>query len=157
MERRPSMTSSQPNWFLTGNALASHLQASTGTMVSLGTVWNRLRAASLRSRRPLVGVPLMQHHSRTHLVWTRQQWARVVFTDESRFNLQAAGGQLWVWRRKGQRFHVPNILERGRFGGGSMMVLGGISCSGAAQLVTVSCSMTAIGCRDNNFGPVISP
>lgn len=163
-EDRYLVTSSRRNRFLTSTALANRLHAATGTRVSFGTVRNRLRAAALRGRRPLVGVALTQRHrrarlnwARAHLAWTRQQWSRVVFTDESRFNLQAADGRLRVWRRKGERFDAPNIAERDRFGGGSVMVWGGISRSGATQLVTVNGNLTAVGYRDNIIGPVILP
>ena len=132
--------------------------------MSFGTVRNRLRAAALRERRPLVRVPLTQRHrraclnwARAHLAWTRQQWSRVVFTDESRFDLQAADGRLRLWRRKGERFNVPNIVERDRFRGRSVMAWGGISRSGATQLVTVNGNLTAIGYRDNIIGSVILP
>ena len=80
------------NHFLTSTALAAHLQATRGTRFSFSTICNRLRTVALRSRRPLVGVLLTQHHCHAHmnwawtcLIWTIQQWARVVFTDDSIF------------------------------------------------------------------------
>ena len=63
------VTSSRRNRFLTSTTLAACLQASTGTRVSFGTFRNRLRAAALKSRRPLVGVPLTHHHRRARLNW----------------------------------------------------------------------------------------
>ena len=44
--------------------------------------------------------------------------SEVVFTDISRFNFQAADGLLLVWRRKGGRFHITNIVD------GWLVVLG---------------------------------
>ena len=136
---------------MTSTALGACLQASTGANVLFGTIRNCLRAAALRSRCPLVRVLLTQYHcpacsnwARTHLVWTRQQWARVVFNDESRFNLRAAAGRLRVLRQKAECFHISYIVEPDWFGGESVMVWGGISCLGAALLVTVSSSLTAI-------------
>ena len=65
--------------------------------------------------------------------------------------LGGAGG------KKKNTFHVPNIVERGQFGGGSVMVWGGISCSGAAKPLTVNGSLTAIGYHDNIHKPVTLP
>ena len=118
-EDRYLVTSSRRNRIFTSTALANRLHAATGKRVSFGTVRNRLRAAALRGRRPLVVVPLTQHHRRArlnwaqaHLAWIRQQWFRVVFTDESGFNLQVADGRLRVWRRKGEHFDAPNIVKK---------------------------------------------
>jgi hypothetical protein len=46
----------------------------------------------------------------------------IVYTDESRFTLFRPDGQ-----RRGERFADACVLERDRFGGGSVMVWGGIS------------------------------
>ena len=77
-EDRYLVTSSRRNRFLTSTALANRLQAATGTRVTFGTVRNRLRAAALRGRRPLVGVPLTQRHRRARLNWARAHlaWTR---------------------------------------------------------------------------------
>ena len=155
------VTSSRRNRFLTTTALGARLQASTETKVSFGTVRNCLRAAALRSRRPVLGVPLTQRHHRarlnsprTHLVWTMQQGARVVFTDESRFDLQTADGRLGVWRRKGERFPIPNIVEvrlvfrRKRDGMGWYIILRGCKDDNSGSLI-------AVVYRDSILEPVI--
>jgi hypothetical protein len=43
-----------------------------------------------------------------------------------------------VWRRRGKRFQIANIAEHVRYGGGSVMVCGGISCNGRTDLVVVN-------------------
>ena len=68
----------------TGNA--------TGVRISTQTIRNRLHDAGLRSRRPAIRVPLTRYHvqmrfawARDHATWTQNDWAPVLFTDESRF------------------------------------------------------------------------
>ena len=56
-----------------------------------------------------------------------RQWRRVLFTDESRFTLYRADGRRRVYRRRGERFADACVVERDRFGGGSVMVWGGIA------------------------------
>ncbi len=130
-EDRFIVTSSRRNRFMSSRQLLQRVRATTGTRISDTTVRNRLRSARLRGRRPYVGVPLTLRHraerlawARTHLRWTRQRWNEVVFTDESRFNLQFADGRKRVWRRKGERNDPANVIQRDRYGGGSVMIWG---------------------------------
>ena len=55
-----------------------------------------------------------------HFRWGQQQWAQVLFSDESRFNLSHHDGQIRVFRRRGERFADNCLIERDRFGGGSV-------------------------------------
>ena len=66
--------------------------------ISAQTVRNRLREAGLRACRPVVRQVLTRHHRQqfcqTHRRWTRQDWQKVLFTDESRFCLTKGDGQI---------------------------------------------------------------
>ena len=60
--------------------------------ISAQTVRNRLREAGLRACRPVVKQVLTRHHRQQRHLWaqihrcrTRQDWQKVLFTDESRF------------------------------------------------------------------------
>ena len=95
---------------------------------------HRLRQARrpIRPRRPYVGQGLTARHraarlqwARRHFLWGRQQWARVLFSDESRLNLSHHDGRIRVFRRRGERFADNCLIERDRFGGGSVRVWGG--------------------------------
>ena len=101
----------------------------TGVNISDQTVRNRFRAENLRLRRPAVRTTLTQRHRRArrdwchqHIQWTRQQWSRVLFSDESLFNLHFNDGIKRVYRRQGERFSDATVSEYDRFGGGSVMV-----------------------------------
>ena len=134
------------------------------TRLSSQTVRNRLRAALLRGRKPYVGVPLTAVHRRNrynwaaaHQRWRRQQWNNILFTDESRFTLQFSDGRVRVWRRDGERFDGPNVVQRDRFGGGSIMVWGGISKNAQTDLVTVAGTLTAVRYCQQIVTPHILP
>ena len=106
---------------------------------------NRLHSAGLRARRPYVGVPLSQRHRQARLAWTRQhrrwtnqQWATVLFTDESRFLLDMLDRRRRVWRRRGERYANCAIVEHDRCGGGSLMVWGGISVRSRTELLVLN-------------------
>ena len=68
--------------------------------ISAQTVRNRLREAGLRACRPVVSQVLTRHHRQQRRLWaqthrrcTRQDWQKVLFTDESRFCLTRGDGR----------------------------------------------------------------
>ena len=86
-----------------------------------------------------------------------RQWRRVLFTGESRFTLYRADGRCRVYRRHGERFADACVVERDRFGGGSVMVWGGIAHGIKSQLIIVAGNMTAVRYRDEILRPVAVP
>jgi transposase len=104
------------------------------TTISAQTVRNRLREARLRACRPVVRQVLTRHHvqqrrlwAQTHRCWTRQDWQKVLFTDELRFCLTRGDGRICIYRRRNERYTDVCTLDRDRFGGGgSVMVWGGV-------------------------------
>ena len=57
---------------------------------------------------------------------TQLQWANVLFTNESRFNLQLDSGRLLIWREPETRYHSSSIIERDDSDGGGRIVWAGI-------------------------------
>ncbi|GFW72324.1 HTH_Tnp_Tc3_2 domain-containing protein [Trichonephila clavipes] len=55
-------------------------------------------------------------------MWTLQQWASVMFSDEFRFSLESDSRQTFIWGAPGTRYHQENIIERYRFGGAGLFV-----------------------------------
>uniref|UniRef100_A0AAZ3QZS6 Transposase Tc1-like domain-containing protein n=1 Tax=Oncorhynchus tshawytscha TaxID=74940 RepID=A0AAZ3QZS6_ONCTS len=71
---------------------------------SAQTVRNSLRAAGLRACRPVVRQVLTRHHwqqhclwALTHRRWTRQDWLKVLFTEESQFCLTRVDGRICIY------------------------------------------------------------
>ena len=154
-EDRYIVTSSRRNRMMPCTSLVERLLHATGTRISVHTARKRLRAAGLHARCPYVGVPLTRrlrvarnNWARVHMQWTKQQWSRMLFTDESRFRLQMADGRVRVWKPKGERFDPPIVVERDTFGGGSVMIWSGISPAGLTRLFTINENLTAVRYRD---------
>ncbi|GFY14223.1 transposable element Tcb2 transposase [Trichonephila clavipes] len=108
--------------------VADPFQAS-GRRISATTVRNRLHNAGLYARRPVVCVPLNGRQrrnrlcwAREHVSWTQQQWASVLFTDESRFTMESDSGRLLIWREQRTRYHQSNTVERRSYRGGGILV-----------------------------------
>ena len=135
----------------------------TGTRVSVQTVRNRLHSAGLTARRPYAGVQLSQRHRQARLTWTRQhrrwtnQWATVLFTEESRFLLDMLDRRRRVWHRRGERYANCAIVEHDRYGGGSLMVRGGISVRSHTELLVLYGTLTGKRYINEVLQPVVLP
>ena len=66
-----------------------------------------------------------------------------MFSDESRFLLSGTDGRVRVWRHRGERNLPPNLLQTVEYGGGSLMVWGGISLNNKNDLILIWGNLTA--------------
>ncbi|GFV06843.1 transposable element Tcb2 transposase [Trichonephila clavipes] len=143
--------------------VADHFQAS-GKRISATTVRNRLHNAGLYARRPVVCVPLNGRQRRNrlcwaseHVSWTQQQWASVLFTDESRFTMESDSGRLLIWEQR-TRYHQSNTVERHSYRGGGILVWAGISLGGHTDLhVFHGGTVTGLRYRDEILDPYVRP
>lgn len=71
--------------------------------------------------------------ARRHKRFLLQDW-NILFNDESRFHLDSHDGRLRAYRRPGERFSYSCVIECRAFGGGSVMVWGGITPTGRTAL-----------------------
>ena len=72
--------------------------------------------------------------ARDHVTWTQNDWAPVLFTDESRFCVDFTDRRARVWRMPNERFAPVCVAEHDQFGGGSVMVWAEISAQGKTDL-----------------------
>lgn len=61
-------------------------------------------------------------------------WKRVIFTDESKFNIFRSDGRVFVWRTKNTELERKNLLPTVKHGGGSVQVWGCMSALGVGSL-----------------------
>ena len=156
------------NHHLTATETAVNTVGSHNRCIHPKTVRNRLREFGLRARRPNVGFPLNRARRARRMAWvtaqapTRfpmRQWRRrrVFFTDESRFTLFRADGRRCLYRCRGERFADACVFESDRYGGGSVMVWGGISNGVKSPLIVVPGNLTAVRYRDEILRLVAVP
>ena len=112
--------------------------------IHTSTVKRRLAEAGLHGRRPSKK-PLISAKNRkarlafalAHQHWTQEDWSKVLWSDESKFNLFSSDGIKYVRRpvnrRNDVRYQVPTI----KHGGGSVMVWGCFSNKGVGPLVRI--------------------
>ncbi|GFY19221.1 HTH_Tnp_Tc3_2 domain-containing protein [Trichonephila clavipes] len=74
------------------------------------TISRHLGEANLKSKRPFRALPLTPEHRQLRLQWCHARsmwnvtdWQKVVFSDESRFNLGTDDNRVRVWRHPRER------------------------------------------------------
>lgn len=149
------------NRFVTATSTAA---TALGHRISRRTVTRRLRLAGIRAYRPFRGMVLTLRHRQNRQRWARQvyrwqvrNWRRVLFSDESRFTLYKSDGRERVYRRRGERLARPCIREVHPFGGGGVMVWGGICGDQKTRLVVVQGNLNARGYIGQILQPVVVP
>jgi hypothetical protein len=75
--------------------------------------------------------------AREHVKWTKRKWSKVLFTDESKFDLSGSNRRTFVRRLANERYKKECLTPTVKHGGGNIMVWGGISTKGVTQLKRV--------------------
>ncbi|GFS57454.1 transposable element Tcb2 transposase [Trichonephila clavipes] len=145
--------------------LLQHLRSANGTTVSTQTVQNQVHGVGLYARRPTVCVRLTSRHrhdrrkwAKEHVNWRRNEWSNFLFSDESRFSVHPDNRRIFIWRDRGSRNNPAFVHESVRFGGGGVLVYGGISIDGRTDLYIIrEGPLTARRFRDEILRPIAVP
>lgn len=136
--------------FNTAAKISRELKQRSIVQASRQTVTRRLHASGLQSRvparKPLISKKnqkLRLAFAQEHVVWTTENWSRVHFSDESKFNVIGSDGNTYVRRRTGERLEVKCVKKTVKFGGGSVMVWGVMSAAGCGLLIRLQGGINA--------------
>ena len=128
----------------------NHLLIKANITVSRSTVRRTLLRSGLKSYAKPKKPRLTAKHKRARLNFAKlhfdkseEDWRRVIFSDESKYNLYGPDGHKKVWRRPGSLLLDHHIRKVVKFGGGSVMVWGCITYQGVGQLTFIDSSMNA--------------
>ena len=117
--------------------------------VSRQIVFRRLQEIGLFNRtprkKPLVGSKNKKRveFANRYVIWTHENWAKLFFSDESKFNSFGNDGKNNVKRRISERLSVKCTKKTVKFGGGSVMVFGMFSSQGTKPLVRLQTRVNA--------------
>ena len=121
---------------LSTRLLARHWSTKNSNQLSQSTVVRRLRAMGYKSRIPACK-PLLNRIQKANRLqwakakahWTLKQWERILFSDESKFNLSFSDKGPRVWRRRGETYLKSCVKYKQGF-----MVWAGMSAKGVGPL-----------------------
>ena len=65
--------------------------------------------------------------AKEHKNWSVHDWNKVIWSDESKFNLFGSDGRVYIRRRIGADFHPDCIQQTVEFEGGNVMMWGCVS------------------------------
>ncbi|GFW56697.1 transposable element Tcb1 transposase [Trichonephila clavipes] len=102
-----------------------------GRSVSAETVRNVIRHAGYSSRvakkKPFISLQNQKKRlefTKTHQLKTDNFWKKVIFSDESKFNIFGSDGRRTVWRKPNTVLDPKNLRPTVKHGGGSVMQRG---------------------------------
>jgi transposase len=111
---------------LTLHKLTKAIETDYDIDVSECTVNRRLHEANLKGRRarkkPLLtkkNIKKRLKWAREHEGWTSLDWAKILWSDESKFCIFGNNGSKFVWRKSGEALKPECILPTVKHGGGN--------------------------------------
>ncbi|KAF2351386.1 hypothetical protein FHG87_017859 [Trinorchestia longiramus] len=104
------------------------LQKLHPTTPVMSSIWKRNTKPELKK----IHKKRREEWVREKVKWNADNWAKVVFSDEKKFNLDGPDSFQYYWYDLRKEEH---IFSRRPFGGGSQMIWGAFSAEGKASLV----------------------
>lgn len=128
--------------------IAKDLHENYGVNVHVSTIKRRLKEQDLIGRRPSKK-PLISKKNRkarimfakAHQNWTSIEWSKVLWSDESKFNLFSSDGIKYIRRPKNERYNIRYQVPTVKHGGGNVMVWGCFSRKGVGPLFHIESNM----------------
>ena len=134
----------------TSSHLKREWEQSSGVTSSARTVRRRLDDVGLFGRMDRKKPLLTDLHRQLRLQWAKErknwgvdQWYKVIWSNESKFNLFGSNGRVYIRRRVREDYLPECVQSTVKFGGGSVMVWGCVTSDGVGPLTTVDGRMKA--------------
>lgn len=151
---RPKITTDRDNKMIarmsisdprkTAVAITKEFNTNRSSKVHVSTVRRRLNDAGLYARRPSRKPHISAKNrkarvefAKKHLSWGVKEWSKVLWSDESKFNLFSSDGIQYVRRPIGKRSDRKYMVPTVKHGGGSVMVWGCFSRDGTGPLIQI--------------------
>jgi transposase len=127
-----------------------YLAETQNVVVSTKTIRRNLMEAGLRSTTKIKKPLLKPRHIKERLAfcrkyksWTKDDWRRVLWSDETKVNRMGSDGRKWCWKKPGAQRQPNHVQQTVKHGGGNIMVWGCMSVHGVGNLVRIDGGLDA--------------
>jgi len=128
----------------------SGLNAEYKVKISSESLRRSLRRSGLQSRVSKKKPLLSRKHRQARLAfarryrnWTVEDWKRVVWSDESKYNVFGSDGRQYHWKKPGASLQSHHITPTVKHGGGSIFVWGCITARGVGFMCRINDGLDA--------------
>lgn len=128
----------------TATEVQGRLQTEDNLRISAQTVRRTFQRNGLESRvrrkKPLLRKKHRQQRldfAKKHKNWTVEQWSKVVWSDESKFQIFGSDGRLYCWKKPKDALRNVHINPTVKHGGGRIMVWGCFTSDGIGNLCRI--------------------
>lgn len=126
------------------------LRDTTNLDAGAQTIRRALKRDGFKAKKKVKKPKLTKRHRRERMDFARRyehmtedDWARVIWSDETKVNLKGSDGKKWVWVRKGEGLTERTVEETVKFGGGSVMIWGCMLWEGVGNACRIDGIMDA--------------
>lgn len=154
-EDRKIVLTSKRNRRKTAPEITAEMNEHREKPISVSTVKRRLQQAGLHGRiamkKPLLRKVNKQKRfkwAREHQNWTAEDWSKVLWTDESKFEIFGSRRRTFVRRSAGERASEQCIVPTVKHGGGSVMIWGCFGGTTVGDIVKIEGTLKKEGYRD---------
>ena len=129
--------------------LVQDLKRASGTLVHASTVRKSLIKSGLKGcvaiKKPLLPKGNKEKRlkfAREHKEWQKNQWDKVLFIDESKFQIFGTNRRQYVRQRKGEALKELYLASTIKHGGGNIQIWGCVSIKGVGDYVRITEKLT---------------
>jgi transposase len=140
---------------LSAESVAQSSRSLVGVQLSPSTVRRRMQEREYHGCTPKKEpylkpehIKLRQQFAKAHVDKPIEFWEKVIWSDESKFNLFGSDGRMYVWRQPHEVCRRDCIRPVVKHGGGSVMVWGSFSAGGVGRLVFIDGIMRGVNYRN---------
>jgi len=127
--------------FISASKICGQIALWSQKRVHPETVRRAIADAGYKSRTPRRKPLVCLRNRKKRLDFARQYknaskefWRKVIFSDESKYNIFGSDGRIRVWRKPGEAYNPNNTIKTVKHGGGGVMVWGCMAASGVGNL-----------------------
>ena len=143
------------NRFISARKLAEQAEEYYGIKLSHQTIRNRIRDQGFQGRLVRNKPYLSKKHMKRRLQFAKKFknvplsfWKKILWSDESKFNLKSSDGAQKVWRKAGEAYKLSCVRGTVKYGGGNVMVWGSMAWKSVGKLQFIDAIMDQVQYRN---------